>query len=65
LFITNILYWAKSQFEGQKIVKSKIEIHIVIEDLLRVFCIELKDKQINLSNNIDLDIEIICDKKHI
>ncbi len=57
----NLLYWAKSQMEGMKVIPKVFDLHELVKEKLPLFEKTAADKGIALQNNIVQDTRIYAD----
>ena len=63
--LENLLYWSKSQLQGEVIKPVDFNVRSMSENILHLFERSIAEKQINLQNNIDKDTKINADQDMI
>jgi len=58
----NLLFWAKSQLKNKEISKVSMDLYEIIHEIFKLFSENIKNKNIDFHNNIDIGSIVFCDK---
>lgn len=64
-FLENLLHWSKSQLQGQNLSPQNFDLTELVNNIIQLFSLNAKDKQIALNNNLSESLMVYADKNTI